>query len=145
MFQTKVKLERREKRLLKNLHSWGIYKSFIAFLCAIFAFRKVFFIHKKPKMKGFLWMASITYYKVFWTKIGYLDDFIVHKKYRWKGVGKSILWGLHKKIDEEKTDYMLLLSRSDRLKSHQMYKKFWFTILSVWIGIIAYKKFIRKK
>ena len=46
------------------------------------------------------------------------------KKYRGKGIGSRIFGGIHKKINEEKSDYMLLVSRNDREKSHKMYKRF---------------------
>jgi hypothetical protein len=79
-----------------------------------------------------------------WRKIWYIDDFIVNRKIRWKWIGKKVFSSTINRLDEDKNNYVFLVSKKWRKESHWLYKKFWFTIITLWIWILAYKK-IRKR
>jgi GNAT superfamily N-acetyltransferase len=144
MFQVKTKLERKERRLLKKIDSWKSYKIILYILFSIFSFKKTFLVVSKW-VKKVSWIISITVYRVFWKKIWYIDDFIVHKKFRWKWVWKQIFLWATKKLEKEENDYVFLLSRRERKTSHKIYRSVWFKVIGLWIGILAYKKFHKKK
>ena len=144
MFQTKTKLERKERRLLNKIDSWRSCKVVLFVLFSLFSFKKTFLIVSGwvRKVSGII---SVTAYKIFWKKIGYIDDFIVHRKSRWKWLWKKIFLWVTDKLEKEDNDYAFLVSRKERKASHKIYKSFWFKVIGLWIGILAYKKFKKKK
>jgi len=144
MFQAKTKLQRKEKRLLNKIDSWKSYKVILFILFSLFSFKKTFLVVSQG-VKKVSWIISITAYKIFWKKIWYIDDFIVHKKSRWKWLWKKIFLWVTQKLEKENNDYVFLVSRKERKVSHKIYKNLWFKVIGLWIGILAYKKFKKKK
>lgn len=136
MFQEKEKLHRQDRKLINKLQTRPIYKSISGFIYYMFSFRKKFLITKKKTLA----IISVTIWKIFWKKIWYIDDFIVHKRARWKWLWEKIFLKAVDEIKKEDTDYTFLVSRNDRKASHKLYKKFWFAIISLWLWILAYKK-----
>lgn len=136
MFLEKDKLHRQGRKLINKLQTWKIYKYTSSFIYYIFSFRKKFLITKKKTLA----IISITVWVIFWKKIWYIDDFIVHKKARWKWLWEKIFSTAVEKIKKEDSDYTFLVSRNERKASHKLYKKFWFVIISLWLWILAYKK-----
>lgn len=144
MFTEKEKLIRREKRLLNKLRSLETYKWVISFLQKLFNLKKKFLILKGSSYKKIFGIISITSFYFLWRKIWYIDDFIVNRKLRGKWIWKNIFSTTINKLDEENNNYVFLLSRKDRIKSHNIYKNFGFTVITLWVGILAYKKFRKK-
>lgn len=139
MFNFIKKINRNERRLLNKLKSPKIYKNIIEIIFFIFGLTKKYLsFRRKNKSAGII---SVTSDKVFWNKISYIDDFIVHKKSRWKWLWKKLFDKILNKIKkEEKSDYVILVTKDDRKASHWLYKKFWFSMIWLWIGYLAYKK-----
>lgn len=140
------KISRRERRAIIRLWHSKIYKIAIAFTFILFS----------PKAKKFIslrlsWarkafgVISLSVYNFCWWKFWYVDDFIIHKKLRWKWVWKKLFDETQKEAIKEKCDYLFLFSRKNRKASHKFYKKSGLTIMSLWIGILAYKKYNNKK
>ncbi len=144
MLIEKDKLVRKEKRLLKKIKSPETYKSIIELIQRIFNLNKKFFVLKPDSYKKVLGIISITSFYFLWRKIWYIDDFIVNRKIRWKWIGKKVFSSTINRLDEDKNNYVFLVSKKWRKESHWLYKKFWFTIITLWIWILAYKK-IRKR
>ena len=145
MFKIKNILQRKERKLLDKIKSPKIYKSILAIIFMIFWFKKKFLIFWKEWRKK-MWLISITSDKFFWRKVSYIDDFIVNYKSRWKGIWKFLFWKIiNKAKKEEKSDYIFLVTKKDRKESHWIYKKFWFSMISLWIGYLAYKKVNKNK
>ncbi len=144
MLIEKEKLIRREKRLLNKLKSPETYKWIIELIKKIFNLNKKFLVLKGSSYKKVLGIISITSFYIFWKKIWYIDDFIVNRKLRWKWVWNNIFSTTINELDKDNNNYVFLLSRKERIKSHNIYKKFWFTIITLWIWILAYKKFRKK-
>jgi len=140
IFRWKNKLIRKERRLLERMKSPKLYKTILWIVFLVFGFKKKFLVFWNKKSKK-LWLISVTSNYFLWRKVSYLDDFIVNKKARGKWVWKGLFT---KALDETKwtwkSDYIFLLSKKDRKKSHWIYKKFWFSLVSLWIGYLAYKK-----
>ena len=143
-FKEKKNLIRQERKLLKKIQSWNIYKISIKLVLNFFNLNKKFIVLEWNSYKKILWMISITSFYLLGRKIWYIDDFIVNKKSRWKWVWNKIFSSTVNKLDKEKNNYIFLLSRKDRKASHWLYKKFWFKIIGLWIWILAYKKFRKK-
>ena len=144
MFNIKNILLRKEKRLLYKIKSPKIYKWIVWIIFMIFWFKKKFLIFWK-KWKKKMWLISITSDEIFWRKVSYIDDFIVNHKSRWKWIWKSLFQKIIKKAEkEEKSNYVFLLTKKDRTKSHWIYKKFWFTLINFVVGYLAYKKINKK-
>lgn len=142
----KEKLERKEKRLLWKIKSPNLYKIIAWFIFFIFWFRKKYLVLKKKKKVKNLWLVSVTSDKVLWKKLSYIDDFIVDKKFRWKWVWKKLFnKAIYKAEKEEKSDLIFLVTKKDRKASHNIYKKYWFKLLSLWIWYLAYKKIKKNK
>ena len=99
MFQAKTKLQRKEKRLLNKIDSWKSYKVILFILFSLFSFKKTFLVVSQG-VKKVSWIISITAYKIFWKKIWYIDDFIVHKKSRWKWLWKKIFLWVTQKLEK---------------------------------------------
>ena len=144
MFNIKNILLRKEKRLLYKIKSPKIYKWIVWIIFMIFWFKKKFLIFWK-KWKKKMWLIPITSDEIFWRKVSYIDDFIVNHKSRWKWIWKFLFQKIIIKAEkEEKSNYIFLLTKKDRKKSHWIYKKFWFSLISFGLGYLAYKK-IKKK
>jgi len=144
MFKIKNILLRKEKRLLYKIKSPKIYKWIVWIIFMVFWFKKKFLIFWK-KWKKKMWLISITSDRIFWRKVSYIDDFIVNHKSRWKWIWKFLFQKIIIKAEkEEKSNYIFLLTKKDRKKSHWIYKKFWFSLISLGVGYLAYKK-IKKK
>jgi GNAT superfamily N-acetyltransferase len=90
-------------------------------------------------------VISLSIYSIFWFKIWYVDDFIVHKRLRWKWYGQQLFDKTQQQAQAERCDYLLLFSQKKRKASHRFYKKAWLTIMSLGVGIMAYKKYNNKK
>ena len=144
MFNIKNILLRKEKRLLYKIKSPKIYKWIVWIIFMIFWFKKKFLIFWK-KWKKKMWLISITSDEIFWRKVSYIDDFIVNHKSRWKWIWKFLFQKIIIKAEkEEKSNYIFLLTKKNRKKSHWIYKRFWFSLISFGVGYLAYKK-IKKK
>jgi len=140
MLQEKEKLIRREKRLLNKIKSPETYKWVLGFILKVFSLQKKFFVLKWSSYKKVFWIISITSFYFLWRKFWYIDDFIVHRKLRWRGVWKNIFTSIINKLHKDKNNYVFLLSKKDRKASHNIYKKFGFNVIALWIWILAYKK-----
>jgi len=143
--EVREEISRREKRGIKSLRHNTSYK--ICLWISIFCFSPVKKFIRVPiawARKAF-WVISVSIYKIFWLKIAYIDDFIVHKKLRGKWYWEKLFNSSQKEAEKENCDYLLLISRNDRKASHKFYKKTWLTIIGLWIWIIAYKKMKRNK
>jgi len=136
----KEKLQRQEKRLIKKIKSFKIYKIILSIIFFIFWFRKKYLVYKENKKTKNLWLISITTDKILWNKISYIDDFIVNKKFRWKWIWKKLFDKVLKKAEDEKSDYIFLVTKKERKASHNIYKKYWFSLIAMWVWYLAYKK-----
>jgi len=133
------KLERKEKRLIQKIKSYKSYKIIIWIIFSLFWFKKVYLSLKKSKNKK--WIISLTTDKILWKKLSYIDDFIVDKKSRWKWIWKILFEkALYKAEKQEKSDYIFLVTKNNRKVSHSIYKKYWFSLIAMWIWYLAYKK-----
>jgi len=142
----KEKLIRKEKRLLRNLKVSKIYKIITWFIFFIFWFRKKYLVLKQRKKDKSLWVISLTSDKILWKKVVYIDDFVVNKKFRWKWIWKKLFNRALKKAEkEEKSDLIFLVTKKERKTSHNIYKKYWFSLISFWIWYLAYKKLNNNK
>lgn len=144
--QIQDKIPRRERRAIMKLWHSKAYKIIIAITVVLFSPRakKFIFLPFSWARKAF-GIISLSVYKFFGLKFWYVDDFIVHKKLRWRGVWKKLFDQTQREAKKEKCDYLFLFSRKDRKASHKFYKKAGLTIMSLGIGILAYKKYNNKK
>lgn len=140
--QKKETLARKERRLLEKFKKTSsIYYSYLLYpFLFIFSPIKYFLIISKKTSIKFKWVISVSLYKIFWIRLWYIDDFVVHKKIRWKWVWKNLFNSAINNLKEKKCNYALLASHIKRKKSHNIYKKFWFTIINLWLFVLAYKK-----
>ncbi len=142
----KEKLVRKEKRLLKNLKVPKMYGIISWLIFFIFWFKKKYLVLKQRKKDKNLWLISITIDKILGKKLAYIDDFIVNKKFRWRWIWKRLFnKALIKAEKEEKSDLIFLVTKKDRKISHNIYKKYWFSLISFWIWYLAYKKLKNSK
>ena len=134
-------LLRWERRLLKQIKSPKLYTSIAWLVFILFGFKKKFLVARKNKQTKKKAIASVTTDSIFGTKISYIDDFIVDRWLRWKGEGQKLfgtaLEYIWKKQDSE---YAVLVTSEQRKSSLHLYKKFGFSILSLGVGYLAYKK-----
>ncbi|MCH2188318.1 GNAT family N-acetyltransferase [Candidatus Gracilibacteria bacterium] len=138
---SKDTLVRGEKRLLEKMKSPKIYKWVVGVIFVMFGFKKKFFVFSKNQQTKKKALASVTTDSILGTKVSYIDDFIVDKGLRGKGVGKHFFGKLLDYIGNKKgSDYAVLVTRERRKASVHLYKKFGFTLLSVGVAYIAYKK-----
>lgn len=144
-FKETFKLKRQEKRLVKKLKSEKQYGFWLGFFILFFWPIKFFLVATQKWLKKAWWILSFSVYKFFWLKIWYIDDFIVHKKSRWKWIWNNLFNNALEKIGENKCDYAMLVSHKKRKTSHWLYKKFWFTMISCGLFVFAYKKIKVKK
>ena len=141
----KNKLIRKERKLVNKIWSISFYKSLISSINFIFSPVKIFLVIWWKWLKKVWWIISISTYKIFWKKIWYIDDFIVHKKTRGQWLWKKLMSSALEKSSKHNHDYLTLVSKSDRKTSHHIYKKIWFTVVSFWVFMFAYKKMKNKK
>ena len=135
----------RLKNKLKNTNKYYfIYTSLLWLSFLFFNPIKKYITLWTWKFKKWFWMISYSIFNFFWYKSGYIDDFIVSEKLRWLWAWNKLFENAILKIKEKWSDLIFLFSNSDRKVSHSLYKKFWFTIVSLWFFVIAYKK-IKKK
>lgn len=138
-------INRKHKRLIKTLQTIWIYKLLISSIKNILKPAKMFIIIWGKgfwKVKGII---SLSTYKLLWKKIGYIDDFVINKKARGKWLWKKLILDTMKKSQEYNHDYVTLISEKQRIASHRLYKKVWFSIISLWAFVFAYKKIKKKK
>ncbi len=138
-------IKRKERRLLKKLSSASFYQSIKHILNTFLSPVKIFFTISGHGIKKVWGVISVSNYKIFGKKIAYIDDFIVNNKSRGKWFWKQLIDTALKKSKQGKSDYITLVSQSHRKVSHQLYKKIWFSIVSFWVFIIAYKSLKNKK
>ena len=141
MFKKKTKLKRQERRLIAKLKTWDIYKIISWGIYRLFSYNKRFLVSPKKTLA----VISITVWSILWRRVWYIDDFIVDKKARGKWVWNKIFTEALDNIKAEKGEYVFLVSRNERKVSHIMYKKFGFVVVSLWVGVLAYKKLKTKK
>ena len=140
----KEKLKRNEKRLISRIKSPKAYKVIASIIFLLFWFKKKYFSFSKKNRIKSEGAISIISDKVLWQKLSYIDDLIVSKKSRWKWIWKILFEKALKKAEiEEKSDYIFLVTNKNRKASHWIYKKFWFSLIWMWVWYLAYKK--RKK
>ncbi len=68
-------------------------------------------------------MASIHFYETMMDKKGIIENVVVDKEYRKKGIGDILTDMLIDKARKEKVDYIDLTSNSKRIDAIDMYKK----------------------
>lgn len=135
----KEKLKRNEKRLISRIKSPKAYKVIAGFIFMLFWFKKKYFSFSRNKKSN--GMVSITSDKILGQKLSYIDDLIVNKKSRGKWIWKILFTKVLQKAEkEEKSDYIFLVTNKDRKASHNIYKKFWFTLIGLGVWYLAYKK-----
>ena len=144
--QVKEKIAKRERNAIRKLKHGTCYKYALATMVFLFSpsVKKFIFLPFKGTRKVF-GVISLSIYKFFGYRFWYVDDFIVHKKLRWKWYGKQLFERTIQEAEKQKSDYVVLFSRDDRKGSHKFYKKSWLTIISLGIAIFAYKKINKKK
>lgn len=144
ILKKKLSLKTWEDRLIKKINFSKHYKAFLSLIFSIFWFKKIYYILKWGKSKSNLWAVSLTSDNMFWKKVSYIDDFIVSDKSRWKWIWKKIFQNvLSESENKENSDYTFLVTDKSRKVSHSLYKKFWFTLIGMWVWYLAYK--INKK
>jgi len=139
-FLKKEKINRSEKRLIKKLKLWWFYKGFLDLFTFFISVEKTFFTLIFKWIKTTIWIISVSTFSIFWNIFSYIDDFFVHRKRQWKWFWKKIFKEAIDKCEEWKTDFILLVTDIKRKRSHGLYKKFWFTLVSFWLFLLAYKK-----
>jgi len=138
-------INRKHKRLIQKLQTIWIYKIILSTITNIFRPVKTFLVIGWKwfwKIKGII---SVSSYKIWWKKIWYIDDFVIDKKARGKWLGKKLILDAMKKSQDSQHDYLTLISEKQRTASHGLYKKVWFSVISLWAFVFAYKKFKKKK
>jgi len=140
IFKEKEKLIRKEKRFLSKVKVKKRYFYTLSVFILFFSPVKRFLIFSWKWVKRVLWIVSFSIYNLFWFKIWYIDDFIVNKKSRGKWIWTKLFSNVLQKLKKNNCDYSLLVSSKNRRVSHKLYKKFGFTIISLWVWIIAFKK-----
>lgn len=138
-------VDKRERKAIGKLKHSNSYKWVLAlFVFTLSPVKKFISLPLKAASKA-CWVISLSVYNILGIKIWYIDDFIVHKKLRGKWYGKQLFDSTNDQAIKEKCDYVFLVSRKDRKASHRFYKKAGLTIIGLWVGIVAYKKFTHKK
>ncbi len=139
------KIPRRERRGIQKLKHSANYKWILGIFILLFSPAKKFVTLPFSAARKVFWVISLSIYKFLGYKIAYIDDFIIDKKLRGKWYAKKLFEATEMEAQKEGCDYMLLFSRKERKASHLFYKKAGLTIIGLWIGILAIKKFTRKK
>lgn len=143
LFKEKERLIRKERRFLGKLKSPKRYLYILSLFVLLFSPVKRFLTSSWKGVKSVFWIISFSIYKFLWFKVWYIDDFIVNSKTRGKWVWTKLFSKTLTKLENDDCDYSLLVSWNKRKTSHRLYKKFWFTVISLWIWILAYKKLKR--
>ncbi len=139
------RITRREKRAILKLWHSSKYKKIISFFTSLLFPVKFFIylpVHAARKAYG---VISLTVYKLPFIKLGYVDDFIVHKKLRWKWHAQKLFSESEKLASNKDCDYIFLFSAKERKASHKFYKKMWLITIWLWLWVFAYKKITTKK
>ncbi len=150
MFKTKEKqkLKIRDIRLKNKLEiSNNYYWLYIIFLSIFFFLLspiKKYIVLSRNKYSKWFWIVSYSIFSLFWYKWWYIDDFIVSEKLRWKWVWIKLFDNVLNKIKNNNCDIAFLVWHIKRKESHNLYRKFWFSVISLGLFIFAYKK-IKKK
>lgn len=144
MIVVREKVSRRERKAIKKLWHSKSYKYVLAGLAVLLSPAKKFIFFPFKSARKVFGVISLSVFKVFGYRFGYVDDFIIHKKLRGKWVGKQLFDKTQQEAQNEKCDYLFLFSRRDRKASHKFYKKAGLTIIGLGIGILAYKKLHKK-
>jgi N-acetylglutamate synthase-like GNAT family acetyltransferase len=82
----------------------------------------IFVVEKKGKVVGMV-NTLYTYSTVLGKKVALLEDMVVLKKYRQKGLGSKLLKKVLKNLDDKGVARVTLLSDFDNEKAHKFYKK----------------------
>lgn len=138
-------ITRKHKRLIQKLQTIWFYKVIIGGLKSVLKPVKTFLVIGWKwfgKIKGII---SLSTYKILWKKIWYIDDFVIDKKARGKWLGKKLILDAMRKSQDSQHDYITLISEKQRKASHWLYKKVWFSVISLWAFVFAYKKLKKKK
>lgn len=144
-FIEKIKLNRKENRFLSKLNKSEIFKSLKIFLWFFISWNKSFLLLFLKWIKKVVWSISIFTFSFFWILFSYIDDFLIHKEKQWKWLWKKIFQETLDVCKKKKTDFVILVSDKKRKRSHLLYKKFWFTLLSFGLFVFAYKKINKNK
>lgn len=139
------KITRKQRRFLSQLRHKKWYVMFLSCLFFFFPPVKRFISLPVKKFQKVLGIISISTLKVFGIKIGLIDDFIIHKKLRGKGVAQKLFSKAETELTAGGVDYIVLMSSKDRIASHKFYKKIGMAIFWLGVGIVAYKKIRKKK
>jgi len=145
MFQEKQILSRKEKRKLARLWKSSLYTKLLWLSLWLFRPSRRFFLLPFKGFQKLYWIISVSIYSLFWKKIAYVDDFIIHKKLRGRWYAQKLFSYAENHAQKKNCDVVLLTSNKKRKASHKFYKKAGFTIISFWIGIIAYKIISKNK
>lgn len=138
-------ITRKEKRAIQKLWHTSVYKKIIYFFKTILIPVKFFLFLPIHAARKAYWIISLTVYKLPFFKLGYVDDFIVHKKLRWKWHAQKLFLESEKLASQKDCDYIFLFSAKERKASHRFYKKMWLITIWLWFGVFAYKKITTKK
>ncbi len=138
-------INRKHRRLIQKLQTIWFYKFFLSGVKTIFSPVKKFIIIWWKWFWKIKWIISLSTFKIFWKKIWYIDDFVINKKARWKWLWKKLMIDTLKKSQDSKHDYVTLISEKNRKASHRLYKKVWFSVVSLWAFVFAYKKIKKNK
>jgi len=140
-----TKIARRERRAIQKLWHGPEYKWILWIFIMLFTPVKKFISLPVSAARKVCGVISLSVYKFLWLRVGYIDDFIVHKKLRWKWYAQQLFHKTQQEAQQQQCDYLILFSRKERKASHRFYKKAGLTIIGLGIGIFAYKKINRKK
>lgn len=139
------KIPRRERRAIIKLGHSANYKWILGVFILFFSPAKKFITLPFSAARKVFGVISLSIYQFLGFKIAYIDDFIVDKKLRGKWHAKKLFEATEVQAQKDGCDYMILFSRKERKASHSFYKKAGLTIIGLWIGILAIKKFTHKK
>ena len=141
----KIRFNRLKNKLKEWNRYYNFYMIFLGFTFYIFKPIKKYILFNRKKSWRWLGLISYSIFDIFWFKSWYIDDFFVSKKLRWKWIWKILLKMSLNNIREVWAKYAFLLWNATRKESLWMYKKFWFTVVSAWFIIVAYKKINKKR
>ena len=137
----KIRFSRLKEKLRKSNKYYDFYLFFLWILFYFFKPIKKYILFRK---KRWLWLISYSVFDIFWFKSWYIDDFVVSEKLRWKWIWKDLFKKVLSKINKLWCRYAFLFWNTNRKASIWLYKKFWFTVFSVWFLLVAYKKTKKK-
>lgn len=126
-------------KLLKKLESTKLYKFLYNFLKLILKPVKTFFTINKMLNKKVKWIISVSNFTLFWKKISYIDDFIIHEKIRWTWAWLILFKKALDFIKSSNSKFTFLVTWLKRVKSHEFYKKNWFKLKNLLFFKLWYK------